>query len=104
MNKMTHRPARELNMQDFQLRTCNIRWRLYIEEYSPDRHYIKGTHNLVADALSCLDISHETLTDTTSTFLGLMDCFIKSQTTREIVDFQLLNYQQLQRVHLSIRL
>ena len=29
-----------------------MRWRLYIEEYSPDLQYIKGTHNIVADALS----------------------------------------------------
>ena len=29
-----------------------MRWRLYIEEYSPDLHYIKGENNVVADALS----------------------------------------------------
>jgi hypothetical protein len=29
-----------------------MRWRLYIEEYSPDLQYIKGTHNVVTDALS----------------------------------------------------
>jgi hypothetical protein len=29
-----------------------VRWRLYIEECSPDLQYIKGTHNEVADALS----------------------------------------------------
>jgi hypothetical protein len=33
-----------------------MRWRLYIEEYSPELQYIKGTHNVVADALSQLDI------------------------------------------------
>ena len=27
-------------------------WRLYIEEYSPNLQYIKGEHNVVADALS----------------------------------------------------
>jgi hypothetical protein len=31
-------------------------WRLYIEEYSPGLQYIKGTHNVVADALSRLEI------------------------------------------------
>ena len=33
-----------------------MRWRLYIEEYSPHLHYIKGTHNVVADALSRLEM------------------------------------------------
>ena len=36
-----------------------MRWRLYIEEYSPELKYIKGEKNIVADALSRLDISHE---------------------------------------------
>jgi RNase H-like domain found in reverse transcriptase len=33
-----------------------MRWRLYIEEYSPDLQYIKGTHNVFADALSWLEM------------------------------------------------
>jgi hypothetical protein len=33
-----------------------MQWRLYIEEYSPDLHYIKGTENVAADALSRLGI------------------------------------------------
>jgi hypothetical protein len=33
-----------------------MRWRLYIEEYSPDLCYIKGTKNVAADALSRLGI------------------------------------------------
>ena len=77
-----------------------MRWRLYIEEYSPDLQYIKGTHNIVADALSQLDISDETLKDTTDTFLGLMECFVTSRTAKEIMDFQPLNYQQLQKAQL----
>ena len=32
-----------------------MRWRLYIKEYSPDLHYIKGENNVVADTLSQLD-------------------------------------------------
>ena len=30
-------------------------WRLLLEEYGPDIVYIKGIHNTVADAISCLD-------------------------------------------------
>jgi hypothetical protein len=36
-----------------------IRWRLYLEEYSPDIRYIKGESNIVADALSRLELSNE---------------------------------------------
>jgi len=34
-----------------------MRWRLYIEEYSPDIQYIKGDANVVADALSKLKMN-----------------------------------------------
>ncbi len=34
-------------------RVC--RWRLLLEEYAPGIIYIKGIHNLVADAISGLD-------------------------------------------------
>ena len=33
-----------------------MRWRLIIEEFNPELHYIKGERNIVADALSRLDI------------------------------------------------
>src|SRR5688500_8606044 len=33
-----------------------MQWRLYIEEYSLDLQYIKGENNVVADALSRLDM------------------------------------------------
>ena len=33
-----------------------MRWRLYIEEYSPDLQYIKRESNVVADTLSRLEI------------------------------------------------
>ena len=36
-----------------------MRWRLYIEEYSPDLQYIKGENNVMADALSRLDCEDE---------------------------------------------
>ena len=78
-----------------------MRRKLCIEEYSPDLQYVKGIHNVVADALSRLDIANEPVRGSTETFLGLMDCFIKSTTTKEIEDFQPLNYQQLQKAQLS---
>jgi len=36
-----------------------MRWRLFLEEFRPQLTYIKGANNIVADALSCLDISEE---------------------------------------------
>ena len=36
-----------------------MRWRLYIEEYSPDLRYVPGQNNVVADALSRLGIQAE---------------------------------------------
>jgi hypothetical protein len=48
-----------------------MRWRLYIEEYSPELQYIKGTHNVVADALSQLDKLETPMEDTQESFLGL---------------------------------
>ena len=38
-----------------------MRWRLYIEEYSPDIRYIKGEENIVADTLSRLEIKQAPL-------------------------------------------
>ena len=36
-----------------------MQWRLYIEEYSSDLQYIKGEKNVVADALSRLDMDEK---------------------------------------------
>ena len=36
-----------------------MRWRLYIKEYSPNLQYIKGESNVVADALSRLEMDKE---------------------------------------------
>ena len=32
-------------------------WRLILEDFVPELKYIKGENNVVADALSCLDMS-----------------------------------------------
>lgn len=68
-----------------------MHWRLYIDEYSPDLHYIKGTHNVIAEALSRLDMDDMPPDDTQETFLGLMECFA----TAEPNDIHRLNYQHL---------
>ena len=40
-----------------------MRWRLILEEFGPELRYMKGTNNIVADALSRLDMN-ENLTST----------------------------------------
>ena len=34
-----------------------MRWRLTLEEFGPELKYTKGENNVVADALSCLEMS-----------------------------------------------
>ena len=68
-----------------------MRWRLYIEEYSPNLHYIKGEHNVVADALSRLEMEDKPFDDTKEKFLALMECFANNESS----DFHPLNQQQL---------
>jgi RNase H-like domain found in reverse transcriptase len=36
-----------------------MQWRLLIEEFGPEFHYVKGSSNVVADALSRLDITKQ---------------------------------------------
>jgi transposase InsO family protein len=63
-----------------------MRWRLYIEEYSPDLKYIKGENNVVADALSRLPKELATLSkeetplnDSLEAFYATMDCLGKEE-------------------------
>jgi hypothetical protein len=39
-----------------------MRWRLILEEYAPELIYLKGEHNIVADALSRLELETPDLT------------------------------------------
>ena len=44
-----------------------MRWRLILKEYGPELIYIKGENNVVADALSRLDLQPTTLPATLET-------------------------------------
>jgi len=46
-----------------------MRWRLLIEEYGPTLQYVKGVHNVVADALSRLDLDPSLVTDSDPSIL-----------------------------------
>ena len=50
-----------------------MRWRLILEEYGPTLKYIKGEHNVVADALSRLDMDDKP--ESTETLAFLAECF-----------------------------
>jgi hypothetical protein len=70
-----------------------MRWRLNIEEYSPELQYIKGTHNVIAVALSQLEMNEAPLEDTQESFLGLLECFGLKQPNE--TNFHPLNFKQL---------
>ena len=49
---------------------CLIRWQMLLEEFGPEVEHIKGEKNVVADALSRLDLSpkqHDIIDDTETT-------------------------------------
>jgi hypothetical protein len=76
-----------------------MRWRLYIEEYSPELQYMKGTHNVVADALSRLDIIETPMDNTQESFLGLLECFGTKKTDE--LHFHPLNFKYLLKMQES---
>ena len=55
-----------------------LRWRLFLEEFSPTFHYIKGEDNSVADALSRLPLSEEKESTARNTPTATSDSFFAS--------------------------
>jgi hypothetical protein len=47
-----------------------MRWRLIIEEYGPELKYIKGERNIVAGALSHLDMSSNKSHNSEETYMA----------------------------------
>ena len=74
-----------------------MQWRLYIEEYSPDLQYIKGEKNVVADALSRLDMDEKpSLNEALITEEMCSDwyCYAKEEQT---FDSHPLSFQHLEK-------
>jgi len=72
-----------------------MRWRRFIEEYSPDLQYIKGENNVVADALSRLP-QQSTCKDSLDSFYSIVECHeIKNKTTLPSY-YHLLSYLNLE--------
>jgi RNase H-like domain found in reverse transcriptase len=59
---VVHTDHKNLTCKNFNTERV-MRWRLLLEEYGPELHYIKGEHNIVADALSRLDMVKEPITE-----------------------------------------
>ena len=55
---VVHTDHMDLSFKKFKS-DCVMRWCLFIEEYSPNLTYIKGEDNIVADALSRLEIANK---------------------------------------------
>jgi hypothetical protein len=84
---------------------CNsdrvMRWRLYIEEYSPDLQYIKREKNVVADALSQLYMEldpNPTEALITEEMCPSWYCYAKEE---QNYDSHPLSYQQLEKAQLT---
>ena len=58
---VVHTDHKNLTCKNFNTERV-MRWRLILEEYGPELRYIKGEHNVVADALSRLDLVDNPLT------------------------------------------
>ena len=71
-----------------------MRWRLFIEEYTPDLKYIKGEKNVVADALSRLELQHEPMHE--AYFTEELRAFLYALEAHDIEEFAYpLSYKTL---------
>ena len=73
-----------------------MRWRLFIEEYSANLHYIKGDNNVVADALSRLPKQSTPLEDSQEVFYSVIECYGKAHKDAPKHDFHPLSFAHLE--------
>ena len=71
-------------------------WRLYIEKYSPDLQYIQGDKNVVADALSRLDMGNPNPEEALITKEMQSDWYCYAQEEKNF-DFHPLSHQVLEK-------
>ena len=71
---IVHTDHKNLTCKNFNTE-CVMRWHLILEEYGPKLLYIKGEHNIVADALSCLDMSPATEVQEQYSLDQMAECF-----------------------------
>ena len=74
-----------------------MRWRLILEEYGPTLHYIKGVHNVVADALSRIGMAKEPVAESESpSEEGIADLYAVNNTGQEFPLYYPLSYKEIQ--------
>jgi hypothetical protein len=73
-----------------------MRWKLFIEEYSPDLQYIKVEKNVVADALSLLPQQSISYQDSLHSFYSIVECHKSDQKKTLPHDFYPLSYVHLE--------
>ena len=74
---------------------CVLRWRLFIEEFHPMFHYIKGVDNVVADALSRLPIE-------ASSEVGMIQHDVDPEYNAEVFSIELNNEPLLECLHIIL--
>jgi hypothetical protein len=82
-----------------------MRWRLFIEEYSPDLQYIKGENDVVADALSHLLQTSTSYEDSQESFYALVKCheYKNKSKNADNYDFYPLSYEHLELAQKSTK-
>jgi hypothetical protein len=74
-----------------------MRWRLFIEKYSPNLEYIKGENNVIANALSCLPQQSIYFQDSLDSFYSIVECHNSDHKKTLPHDFHPLSYVHLER-------
>ena len=63
-----------------------MRWHLLVEEFGPEFRYIKGKHNLIADALSRLEMEPSKLEDKPTSFLCMAAIMVRTDCIKDDLD------------------
>lgn len=72
-----------------------MRWRLLIEEYGPELRYVKGEHNIVADALSRLKRTPTPIVDTPE--LNVFTNSVYALAKKDITEVYPLKYLHIEK-------